>query len=412
MTLAPETAGATGSAPAASLAATLPGAFYTDPETFRQEQQHLFESLWFCAVRAADLPRPGAFRTVQAGRENVLIVRDRRGGFGAYLNVCRHRGARLCTEESGEVRRNLQCPYHAWTYDLDGRLVAAPNLQRMPDVDRAERGLLPVRLREWLGYVWVCLADEPPSFEETVIGAVSERLGGAEAIGRYGIDGLALGRRITYDVRANWKLIVENFMECYHCATIHPELTDVLPEFADGFAAQYYVGHGAAFADEAEGFTVDGSGGFARIPGIGEDQDRRYYAITVRPQVFLNLVPDHVIVHRMFPLAADRTVVECDWLYAPEVVASGADLSRSVELFHRVNTQDFAACERTQPAMDSRAYRAGGVLVPSEHHIADFHRWVIRLLPGAPDPPEIPGVPGTPRAPAARPRDGGTSASP
>lgn len=422
MTLAPETAGTT---TGASLTSTLPGALYTDPAVFRQEQQHIFESLWCCAVRAADLPRPGAFRTVRIGRESVLIVRNRRGGFGAYLNVCRHRGARLCTDESGEVRRNLQCPYHAWTYDLDGRLVAAPNLQRMPDVDRSERGLLPVRLREWLGYVWVCLADEPPSFEETVTGTVAERLGGTEAVERYGMAGLDLGRRITYDVRANWKLLVENFMECYHCATIHPELTDVLPEFAEGYAAQYYVGHGAEFAAEAEGFTVDGSGGFARIAGIEESQDRRYYAITVRPQVFLNLVPDHVIVHRMFPLAADRTVVECDWLYAPEVVASGADLSRSVELFHRVNAQDFAACERTQPAMDSRAYRAGGVLVPSEHHIADFHRWVTRLLPGSPGAPgsgapgleaHAPQAPaaGPPQAPAAaaRPPDGGTSASP
>ena len=92
--------------------------------------------------------------------------------------------------------------------------------------------------------------------------------------------------------------------------------------------------------------------------------------------MFVNLVPDHVIVHRMFPMGADRTVVECDWLYAPDVVASGADIARSVELFHRVNVQDFDACERTQPAMSSRAYRNGGVLVPAEHHIGDFHAWL------------------------------------
>ncbi|MFE7311911.1 aromatic ring-hydroxylating dioxygenase subunit alpha [Streptomyces sp. NPDC057555] len=364
-------------APAApSLIATLPGRAYTDPELFRREQELIFERLWFCAVRGADLDRPGAFRTVRVGRESVLITRNRAGALRAFLNICRHRGAQLCTEESGEVRRNLQCPYHAWTYDLDGRLVAAPNLQQMPDLDRTGRGLVAVPVREWLGYAWVCLADEPPSFEDTVIGAAVERLGDVAAIDRYRTETLALGRRIRYDVRANWKLLVENFMECYHCATIHPELTDVLPEFAEGFAAQYYVGHGAEFAAEARGFTVDGSAGFGRLPGIDDGQDRRYYAVTVRPQVFVNLVPDHVILHRMFPLAADRTVVECDWLYLPEVVASGADTGKSVELFHRVNTQDFDACERTQPAMDSRAYRDGGVLVPSEHHIGAFHAWV------------------------------------
>ncbi|MFI7099389.1 aromatic ring-hydroxylating dioxygenase subunit alpha [Streptomyces sp. NPDC050161] len=371
--------------PAGSLIPTLPGHAYTDPDVFRQEQEKIFERLWFCAVRGSDLGKPGAFRTVQVGGESVLVTRNRRGELRAFLNICRHRGARLCTEETGEVRRSLQCPYHAWTYDLDGRLTAAPNLQKMPDIDRTERGLIGVHLREWLGYAWVCLADEPPSFEETVIGAAVERLGDAAALDRYRTEDLALGKRLTYDVHANWKLIIENFMECYHCATIHPELTDVLPEFADGLAAQYYVGHGARFADEAEGFTVDGTGGFGRLPGIADDQDRRYYAMTLRPQVFVNLVPDHVIVHRMFPMAADRTVVECDWLYLPDVLASGADVSRSVELFHRVNTQDFDACERTQPAMHSRAYRDGGVLVPSEHHIGAFHRWVTACLAGERD---------------------------
>ncbi len=229
------------------------------------------------------------------------------------------------------------------------------------DIDRVRYGLVPVALREWLGYAWVCLADEPPSFEDEVVGAVTERLGDPAAIDRYQIGTLELGRRIVYDVAANWKLIIENFMECYHCATIHPELTEVLPEFADGLAAQYFVGHGAAFGDDVEGFTIDGSGGFDSLSGISPDQDRKYYAITIRPQVFVNLVPDHVIFHRMYPVSADRTIVECDWLYSPEVTASGRDVSRSVELFHRVNQQDFDACERTQPTMASKAYRNGGV---------------------------------------------------
>jgi Rieske 2Fe-2S family protein len=209
-----------------------------------------------------------------------------------------------------------------------------------------------------------------------VVGAVGDRLGSAAAIDAYDLAGLTVGHRIRYDVAANWKLIVENFMECYHCATIHPELVGVLPEFAAGYAAQYYVGHGAAFGDRIEGFTVDGSAGVTKIPTVTPEQDRRYYAITIRPQVFVNLVPDQVIVHRMIPLAADRTVVVCDWLFLPSVIASGTDLSKSVGLFDRVNRQDFAACERCQPAMASRAYRSGGVLVESEHHITGFHDWV------------------------------------
>ena len=363
-----------------SLIRTLPGNTYVDPAIFELEQIKIFESMWFCAVRSADLPNPGDFRTVQIGRESVLVTRSRDGSLRAFLNICRHRGARLCVEETGTVKRSFQCPYHAWTYGLDGKLIAAPNLSSMPDIDRTEYGLRPVRLREWLGYAWLCLADEPPSFEDTVIGDVADRLGAVEPIENYDIDELTLGRRISYDVKANWKLIIENFMECYHCATIHPELTEVLPEFADGLAAQYYVGHGAAFGEDVDGFTVDGTEGFERLSGVSTEQDRSYYAITVRPQVFVNLVPDHVIVHRMYPLAADRTLVECDWLYAKDVVASGRDVSRSVELFHRVNQQDFDACERCQPAMSSRAYDNGGVLVPSEHHIGLFHDWVQSML--------------------------------
>ena len=363
-----------------SLIPTLPGHHYTDPALFATEQERVFEQMWACVVRGADIADPGMFKTVQVGRESILVTRSRTGEARAFLNVCRHRGAQLCVEEEGAVKRTFKCMYHAWAYDLDGKLVAAPNLVKMPDIDRVEYGLRPVHVREWLGYVWVCLADDPPPFEDDVMGACVERLGSLDAIDRYRLDELTVGRRIRYDVAANWKLIIENFMECYHCSTIHPELVHVLPEFAGGYAAQYYVGHGAEFGPSVEGFTVDGRAGQTAIDTIDAEQDRRYYAITIKPQVFINLVPDHVIFHRMFPLAADRTIVECDWLFPPSVVASGADLGPSVELFDRVNRQDFEACERCQPGMASRSYRDGGVLVPSEHHIGAFHDWIKQRL--------------------------------
>ncbi|MCL2584209.1 MAG: aromatic ring-hydroxylating dioxygenase subunit alpha [Streptosporangiales bacterium] len=370
----------TAAARPASLLPTLPGRFYADPALFALEQERIFETQWLAVARTADLAGPGAFQTAGAGRESVVLVRGRDGVLRAFLNVCRHRGARLCEQPAGQVARTLQCPYHAWTYALDGRLAAAPNLSRMDDIDRAAYGLVPVHLTEWLGYAWICLAASPPDFAAAVQAAVAERLGGDGAIDAWSLGTLAVGRRVTYDVRANWKLIIENFMECYHCATIHPELTEVIPEFAGGYAAQYYTGYGAAFGDDVQGFTVDGTGGFPALGGLGADRDRRYYAVTVRPQVFINLVSDHVIFHRMTPVAADRTIVDCDWLYAPSVIAGGADIGQSAELFHRVNQQDFAACERCQPGMSSRLYAGGGVLVPSEHHIAGFHAWVTEAL--------------------------------
>lgn len=361
-----------------SLLKTLPGNVYCDPELFDREQDRIFEQMWNAAIRSSDIPNAGDFRTIEIGRESILLTRNRQGEVRGFFNVCRHRGAKVCTQESGEGARAFQCSYHAWTYGLDGELRAAPNLTKMPDVGREDYGLRKVHVHEWIGYIWVSLADEAPDFDETVFGAVRTRLGELEMIEHYGIENLAVAHRIRYEVKANWKLIIENFMECYHCATIHPELVTVLPEFADGYAAQYFVGHGAAFGPGIEGFTVDGSAGAERIPGVTDDQDRRYYAITIRPNVFINLMPDHVVLHRAFPKSADVTIVECDWLFRPEVVEAGTDISGQVELFDRVNRQDFEACELCQSATHSKAYAGGGVLVPSEHHIAEFHEWATK----------------------------------
>ena len=362
--------------PGSSLLPTPGGDVYTDPEIFRLEQQNIFETMWNCVLRVDSLASAGEWKRVTVGREELIVVRTRKAGIQAYYNVCRHRGMRVCTTDEGKSK-TLKCGYHAWTYALEGELVAAPNLTSMPDVDRQEYGLKPVHVREWLGYVWVCLADEPPSFEETVLGEVRTRFGEVQSIDNYGIENLKLGESKTYEVEANWKLIIENFMECYHCATIHPELTEVIPEFADGLASQRKNGeiYGASFGSDIEGFTVDGSSGVAELPAIAPTQERKYYAITVKPQVFINTVPDHVIIHRMFPQSESRTIVVCDWLFMPEVVEQGMDISKSVELFHRVNQQDFEACELTQPSMSSKAYTRGGALVPSEHHIEEFHQW-------------------------------------
>jgi Rieske 2Fe-2S family protein len=358
-----------------SLIPTLPGNYYVDPRLFLDEQSRIFSELWICTARALELAVPGSFQTFDVAGESLIIVRDSDEQLRAFYNVCRHRGSRICSEASGVVKRTFQCPYHVWSYSLDGRLVGAPNMAMMPDLDAAERSLLSVHAREWLGYVWVCLADDPPDFA-SVEQQVTERFGDPTTIDSYDLDKLAVGRRIEYDIRANWKLIVENFMECYHCANLHPELVTVLPEFRRGFPTQHKVGYGAEFGADIKGFTFDGRAGFAPLSGLSAEQDRHYYGMTVLPQLVINLAPDHAIIHRIFPVAFDRTVVRCDWLFAPEVVEGGHDLSPSIELFHRVNSQDFAAVEKCQPAMGSRAFRQGGVFVPAEHHIAVFNQWV------------------------------------
>jgi glycine betaine catabolism A len=362
---------------APSLIKTLPGRFYTEQSIFDLGMKRIYSQRWICIARGEDLPNSGSFVTATVGGESVIALRGRDGQLRAFFNVCRHRGARLCVEKTGSVGKSLQCMYHAWTYGLDGKLIAAPNLASMEDVDRSEYGLSKVSLREWLGYVWVNLADEPGDFETEIIQPVNERLGDTETLARYGIDGLRVGKRIEYEVEANWKIVVENFMECYHCSTIHPELVDALPSFVEGIAPQSVSGGHASYADEVEAFTLSGTGGFPRLPGLTDEDDRRYFGFNVWPQVFMNLVSDHVIAHYMTPIGPARSKVVCEWLYTPETAAkSDEELADSYLLFDRVNAQDFEACERCQMGVSSRTYDHGGVFVPNEHHIARFHEFI------------------------------------
>jgi Rieske 2Fe-2S family protein len=361
---------------ATTLRPTLPGHYYADGGVYALEQERIFARQWLCTARASDLEAPGSFETVEAAGESIILVRGHDQAVRAFLNVCRHRGSRLCSQERGRVTRTFQCPYHAWSYSLDGRLIGAPNMREMPDVDPIEHGLISAQVRQWLGYVWICLATSPPDFEESVVTQVTDRFGDPAMIDRYGLDRLVVGRRLDYTVRANWKLIVENYLECYHCATLHPEFVAVLPEYRRGYSAVNTVGYGPRFGEGIQGFTFDGRPGLDPLPGLHGEMLRRYYGTMVRPQVMINLTPDHVIFHRFFPVAPDRTLVRCDWLFDARAIADGGDLEASIELFRRVNDQDFAAVETCQPAMRSRAYREGGVYVPAEHHIAEFNRWV------------------------------------
>ncbi len=190
-----------------------------------------------------------------------------------------------------------------------------------------------------------------------------------------------MGHRVVYDVAANWKLIVENFMECYHCSSIHPELVGVLPEFARGMAAQANVGLGAEFGSEVAGFTVDGAAGFDRLPGITDEQDRRYYAITVKPTVFINLVPDHIIFHRMFPMSADPHRRRMRLALHRR---RGGPAGRTCRARWSCSTGSTSRTSRPASEHSPRCRRGptgnGGVLVPAEHHIAEFHEWVVSRL--------------------------------
>ncbi len=353
--------------------ASLEGWWYTDPAIFSAEQRAIYGNRWVCVGRSDDIAAPGAFIVREVGGESIILLRTDEGAAAAYYNVCRHRGARLLTAPEGVCKGVIRCPYHAWAYGLDGALRAAPN---MPDF-RRERwrnlSLNAVAVEEQLGCLWINMADEPASWDDDIGRQIRSRMGSDDFMATWGMETLVTGTRRTYEAACNWKLIVENFSECYHCPSVHPELTTVLPEFKRGQGTLHQAGYGAAYGAGIGGFTFDGREGLPPLPGLSEEDGRRYYGLVLTPNVFLNLVGDHVILHWLEPLAADRTRIVCLWLFAPEVIAAGYDIDPSVELFHRTNMQDFAICEQCQLGMGSRSFARGGHLVPSEVQLRDFH---------------------------------------
>ncbi|TDC80529.1 aromatic ring-hydroxylating dioxygenase subunit alpha [Actinomadura sp. 7K507] len=377
---------------APSLVPALPGGYYTDPAVFEAEKRRIFERSWMCVGRADAVPQPGRFLRADVGDESVLVVRGRDGEVRAFRNLCRHRGARLCTDESGTVGNSIRCVYHAWTYGLDGRLIAAPNMRRIPDLVKEDYGLHRLRAEQWQGYVWVSLDPDAPPLAAQVEPQLADRLGGPAVLDRYGIDRLGTATTIVYEVESNWKSIIENFTECYHCPTIHPELTAALPQFRSGYGSISGGGGGAGatFAEDVEGFSLSGKAARPRLPGLLAEDDRAFHGIILRPNAFIILVPDHVAFFRLEPQGPGHTRVVVDWLFDREVMAAdGFDPSDAVAILDITNRQDFEACRRCQLGMRSSAYR--GVLVPAEHIIGDFYSYYLDALGGPPAASQQPG---------------------
>ena len=359
---------------------TLPGKYYHDPAIYELELENISSRMWVCVGRAETLPpKPGAYQVVTIGRESVIIVRNRDGVLQAFLNVCRHRGSRLCSEATGQLKGSIQCRYHAWTYGLDGRLIGAPNVMNDQQFDRTAFGLLPVALDIWEGFIWLNLSDNPAPAATQLDPVILERFGNYERFGRYGVGELRVGKSLSYEVQANWKLLLENFMECYHCGPMHPELCNLLPGFRSG--KTYANGDAATLASTAEAFTMTGRASRPPLKGLHPEDLRLYYGEVLLPNMLINLLDDHVVIHTLWPQGPDRSRVVCDWLFDPDVTTMpNFDPMDAVELFDIVNKQDWEVCELAQQGMTSKAYKSGGVYVPSEWHIRELADFVLEKL--------------------------------
>jgi glycine betaine catabolism A len=337
-------------------ATTLPAAWYVDPTIFERERREIFADSWLCIGRDEDVPRAGDFAVLERAGESLIVTRDDTGRVHAFFNVCRHRGTRLCDERRGTFSGSIQCPYHGWTYRLDGALAVARNMSDVPAFDRNDYPLKEAAVALWYGFIFVNLA--PQQSRDGFQHAFAPLMGRFD---RWQPGSLQTARSIRYELACNWKLVFLNYSECYHCPLVHPQLERLSPSNSgrnDLLEGPFLGG----YSELRDGSSLTTTGRSTRAPlGTveGDDIHRSYY-YTIFPSLLFSLHSDYVMVHYCNPLAVDRTEIVCAWLFAPhEVARPDFDPSDVVEFWDLTNRQDWHVNELTQLGMGSCAYSPG-----------------------------------------------------
>jgi Rieske 2Fe-2S family protein len=345
---------------------TLTGEDYWSLDVFAAEQRTIFHAGWIYACHTDSLPA-GHRRVVDLAGESVIVARDVDGRLHAHANVCRHRGSQLCDPTAEAAKGAIRCPYHAWTYGLDGELRATPRVDDA--IDRSALGLWPRHVDEWNGMIFVSVAAEPPALNEW-LHTHSSWIDQFEALP---LGELRVGARTRSVVRANWKIVMENYQECLHCAVVHPELVDLVPIYRTGNVVDPSRQDGAVSLTEgSNSFTLDGTSQLSVLPGIAPELLNAYRGATVFPTVMLDVTATSASITALYPSAPDSTTVIAEYLFAAaDVAAAGFDPAAVVDFNELVGRQDYEVCERVQRGVASSAFTTG-VLTEKDRLVVDF----------------------------------------
>ena len=353
----------------------LPRGSYLDDAVLAWEREHFFGG-WQCVGRSGDVA-PGGMHAQSVGEYGVLLTRDQEGVLHGFENACRHRGHELLPCGSSQEARAIVCPYHAWSYRLDGSLIGAPGHHDV-ELDKSTLGLKAVEVREWHGWIFLDRTGRGGKFQAH-IGELED------VVARYGAADLVTPVSHEYDVAANWKVIIENYQECYHCSMIHPELCRVSPpESGDNVELDGdWVGGWMELRESAQTMSLDGRSGGTAIARLDEHEKRTVMYVAVLPNLLISLHPDYVMTHLLTPLAPDRTRIRCSWAFPAEVAnAEGFDPAYAVDFWDLTNRQDWAACESVQRGMKAPQFEPGP-LAPSEDGVYQFVTYVARAYQGS-----------------------------
>jgi len=334
-------------------AKTLPQRYFVSSEIFAKEQKIIFSTQWVSVGHQSQITKTGDYFTAEVASESLIIVRDKGGELRSFYNVCRHRGTRLREDQNGHLSA-IQCPYHAWTYGLDGRLIGAPHMDDVEGFDKADYSLHAVNLALWEGFIFVNLADSPAPLEKGFVPLVGK-------FSHWNLPKLRSAKRVEYDVRANWKLIFENYSECYHCPGVHPALSKLTPyDSAENDLCEGPFLGGFMRITKGNSLTMSGNACALPVGDIQADDHHRVFYYSIFPNMLLSMHPDYVMVHQLWPQSPERTLVLCDWFFHPEAF-DRADFhpNDAVEFWDMTNRQDWHVCELSQQGIASRAYRPG-----------------------------------------------------
>jgi Rieske 2Fe-2S family protein len=371
--------------PIGGLEQTLPSSWYYADDIYALEKERIFCREWLCVAREEELPEPGDFRVLDVVGESIILVRNRQRALRAFYNVCRHRGARLCrTDEAAPAgmavhggviaARSILCPYHQWSYDLDGHLVAAPHMGDVPGFDKSAISLYPVGVECWGGFIFLNLTPAGARPFGAQLGEIPQRTQ------RYPLPSLRIGHSITYRVAANWKAICENYNECYHCGGVHPELCSVVPAFREAGGAGLDWLRGVPHREGANTFTYSGTTTRRAFPTLNQDERERHKGEVLYPNLFVSLARDHVAAFILLPRGPERTDIVCHFLFEPcEIEKPDFNPGDAVEFWDITNRQDWSICESVQRGIRSRVHQHG-YYAPMEDYSLDIRRYVKERL--------------------------------
>ena len=355
-------------------ARTPPGRLFHATDIYALDLERIFGRMWVCVGHVSSAREPGQFFTVELGDESLIVVRGQDRTLRAFFNVCRHRGTRLTSNREGRCSA-LTCPYHGWRYGLDGSLIAAPSMDEDQNFDAARYPLVSARIEEYLGFIFVNLSDDPAP--------VAAEFDDLPDLSRFRFDELTCIERHEYDVASNWKLVCQNFHECYHCSVAHPDLHRISHHGnlsnADA-SGRLFIGGPMALR---KGYTTLTRGGVSPrrpLPGATPDDRQRVHYFQLLPNLLLSIAPDYVLTHHLYPTAPERVRIDTCWLFAPEQLADADfDAADVVDFWETTNRQDWQLCENALKGLKSARHRPGPYQ-SSEDCAHRFDQWYVTTM--------------------------------